>query len=77
MCVLWEGEGVVALHVVVGELRDAVEGRRDDGGLGSVGVGVGSVGRAGARRRGDRAAARRRGDVHELRVSQEEAGEVA
>lgn len=67
MCVLWEGEGVVSLHGALGELRDALEGRRDDrGGLG-VGVGVGE----GA------AAARRRGDVHELRVRQEEAGEVA
>lgn len=63
MCLLWEGEGVVALHGGLGQLRDALERRREHDG--SVGVGV------------DHAGARRRGDVHELRVREEEAGEVA
>jgi hypothetical protein len=65
--VLWEGEGVVPLHGALGELWDALEGRRDDG-RGGLGIVVGVD---------DGAAARRRGDVHELRVRQEEAGEVA
>jgi hypothetical protein len=64
ICVLGEGEGVVAaVHGGLGQLRDGLEVRREHGSI--VGVGV------------DRAVARRRGDVHELRVREEEAGEVA